>query len=201
MTKITPTQIANVLSTSFFGVCVKANVNDMVKALGEPHFTDADNNTSLEWAFETEYGMPFTIYDWQEKVPANVNREQVCEFHIGSNSKKGAERAKDIIEEYLHIPLTSRTMATTNYAERLIEDINNSKKKSIRLNEPVIMYAEIRTDTDHTIDFGVYKIAVERFSVKKNIFGDYKILIANGEHQITSFAKDSYDAIHRQMKK
>ena len=102
MTKITPTQVANVLSTSFFGVCIKAKVSDMVKALGEPHFTDADDNTSLEWMFETEYGMPFTIYDWQEKVPANVNREQVCEFHIGGNTKKGAERAKAIIEEYLH---------------------------------------------------------------------------------------------------
>lgn len=92
-------------------------------------------------------------------------------------------------------------MATTNYAERLIEDINNSKKKSIRLKEPVIMYADIRTDTDYSIDFGVYKIAVERFSVKKNIFGEDKILIANGEHQITSFAKDSYDAIHKHLKK
>lgn len=102
MTKIIPTQIANVLSTSFFGVCVKAKVSDMVKALGEPHFTDADENTSLEWIFETEYGMPFTIYDWQEEEPANENREQVYEFHIGGNSKKGAERAKTIIEEYLH---------------------------------------------------------------------------------------------------
>ena len=102
MTKITKTQIANVLSTSFFGVYVKAKVSDMVKALGEPHFTESDENTSLEWIFETEYGMPFTIYDWQEDVPANENREQVCEFHIGSNSKKGAERAKAIIEDYLH---------------------------------------------------------------------------------------------------
>lgn len=92
-------------------------------------------------------------------------------------------------------------MATTNYAERLIEDINNTKMKSIRLNEPVIMYAEIRTDTDKTIDFGIYQIAVERFSVKKNIFGDYKILIANGEYQITSFAKDSYDEIQKHIKK
>ena len=92
-------------------------------------------------------------------------------------------------------------MATTNYAERLIEDINNSKKKSVRLNEPVIMYAEIRTDTDYSIDFGVYKIAVERFSVKKNIFGDYNILIANGQHQITSFSKDSYDEIQKHLKK
>ena len=92
-------------------------------------------------------------------------------------------------------------MATTNYAERLIEDINNSKKKSVRLNEPVIMYAEIRTDTDKTIDFGVYKIAINSFSVKKNIFGENKILIANGEHQITSFAKDSYDKIKKHLKK
>lgn len=102
MRKIIPTQIANVLSTSFFGVCVKAKVSDMVKALGDPHITDADDNTSLEWMFETECGMSFTIYDWQEKVPANVNREQVCEFHIGGNSKEDAEKAKAIIEEYLH---------------------------------------------------------------------------------------------------
>jgi hypothetical protein len=102
MTKITPTQIANVLSTSFFGVCVKAKVSDMVKALGEPHFTEADDNTSLEWFFETECGIPFAIYDWQEEEPANENREQVCEFHIGGNSKNDAERAKAIIEEYLH---------------------------------------------------------------------------------------------------
>ena len=102
MTQITKTQIANVLSTSFFGVCVKAKVSDMIKALGVPHFTDADDNTSLEWMFETEHGMPFTIYDWQEKVPANENREQVYEFHIGGNSKKESERAKAIIEEYLH---------------------------------------------------------------------------------------------------
>jgi hypothetical protein len=92
-------------------------------------------------------------------------------------------------------------MATTNYAERLIEDINNSKKKIIKLNEPVIMYAEIRTETDNTIDFGVYQIAVDRFSVKNNIFGENKILIANGEYQITSFSKDSYDEIHKHLKK
>ena len=92
-------------------------------------------------------------------------------------------------------------MTTTNYAERLIEDINNSNKKSIRLKEPVIMYAEIRTDTDYSIDFGVYKIAVNSFSVKKNIFGEDKILIANGQHHITSFSKDSYDKIQKHLKK
>ena len=49
-------------------------------------------------------------------------------------------------------------MTTTNYAERLIEDINKSKKESIRLNEPIIIDVEIRTDTDHTIDLEMCKI-------------------------------------------
>ena len=92
-------------------------------------------------------------------------------------------------------------MATTNYAERLIEDINKSKKESIRLNEPIIIDAEIRTDTDHTIDLEMCKIAVDRFSVEKNISNEHKILIANEQHQITYFSKDTYDEIQKQLKK
>ena len=92
-------------------------------------------------------------------------------------------------------------MATTNYVERLIEDINKSKKESIRLNEPIIIDAEIRTDTDYTIDLEMCKIAVDRFSVEKNISNEHKILIANGQHQITYFSKDTYDEIQKQLKK
>ena len=92
-------------------------------------------------------------------------------------------------------------MATTNYAERLIEDINKSKKESIRLNEPIIIDAEIRTDTDYTIDLEMCKIAVDRFSVEKNISNEHKILIANEQHQITYLSKDTYDEIHKQLKK
>ena len=92
-------------------------------------------------------------------------------------------------------------MTTTNYAERLIEDINKSKKESIRLNEPIIIDVEIRTDTDHTIDLEMCKIAVDRFSVEKNISNEHKILIANEQHQITYLSKDTYDEIHKQLKK
>ena len=92
-------------------------------------------------------------------------------------------------------------MTTTNYAERLIEDINKSKKESIRLNEPIIIDAEIRTDTEHTIDLEMCKIAVDRFSVEKNISNEHKILIANEQHQITYLSKDTYDEIHKQLKK
>ena len=91
-------------------------------------------------------------------------------------------------------------MATTNYAEMLIEDINKSKKKSISFNDPVVMYVEVRIDTDYSIDFAMEKIAVDRFSVKKNIFGDYKILVANGKHNITFLSEESYNEIKRQIK-
>lgn len=95
-------------------------------------------------------------------------------------------------------------MVATNYAEMLVEDINNLKKKyirrNIRLNNPVDMNVEIRIDTEYFIDFVMEKIAVERFSVKKNIFGDYKILVANGKHNITFLSEESYNEIKRQIK-
>ena len=92
-------------------------------------------------------------------------------------------------------------MTTTNYAERLIDDINKSNKESIRLNVPIIIDAEVRTDTDYAIDLEMCKIAVDRFSVEKNISNEHKILIANGQHQITYFSKDTYDEIQKQLKK
>lgn len=85
----------------------------------------------------------------------------------------------------------------TNYAKQLIADIINANKKSIRFSEPMVMCAEVRTDTDYSIDFNTYIIAVKRFSVKKNIFGEHTILMADGGLNITSISKDTYDAIKR----
>lgn len=90
---------------------------------------------------------------------------------------------------------------TSNYADRLVEDIKNSKKKSIKLDEPVVIYAEVRTDTDSTIDLDMCEIAVESLSVEKNIFDEDKILIANGEHQITYISRETYDEIQKHLKK
>lgn len=90
---------------------------------------------------------------------------------------------------------------TSNCADRLVEDIKNSKKKSIKLDEPVVIYAEVRTDTDSTIDLDMCKIAVESLSVEKNIFDEDKILIANEEHQITYISREAYDEIQKHLKK
>lgn len=87
----------------------------------------------------------------------------------------------------------NNTMGTSNYAKQLVEDINNSKKKSIKFSEPIVICAEIRTDTEYSIDFNVCMIEVNKFSVKKNIFGEPTILMADGKHNITSISKDTYE--------
>ena len=84
-------------------------------------------------------------------------------------------------------------MATTNYAKQLVEDINNSNKRSIKFSEPMVICAEIRTDTEYSIDFNVCMIEVNKFSVKKNIFGEPTILMADGKHKITSISKETYE--------
>ena len=84
-------------------------------------------------------------------------------------------------------------MATSNYAKQLVEDINNSKKKSIKFSEPMVICAEIRTDRRNTIDFNVCMIEVSKLSVKKNIFGVPAILMADGKHNITSISKETYE--------
>ena len=85
-------------------------------------------------------------------------------------------------------------MKTTNYAKQLVEDINNSKKRSIKFSKPMVMCAEIRTDRRNAIDFNVCVIEVNKFSVKKNIFGEPTILMADGKHNITSISKETYEA-------
>lgn len=103
MVKIIPTE--NYAGTCFYGVCVSATPSNLIKALGEPHFTDnSGDKTSIEWDFETSGGMVFTIYDWKEyDRPANENRDEIYEFHIGGSSREDCENAKEIIEKYLEL--------------------------------------------------------------------------------------------------
>ena len=86
----------------------------------------------------------------------------------------------------------------TNYAQQLIADIINANKKSIRFSTPLnIQNVEVREDTEYGIGFYNADIAVKTLSLRKNIFGEYKILVANGQHKISSITKESYDAIKR----
>ena len=72
--------------TSFHGVVIRATVDQLTKAFGEPY----DNNTgedkvNFEWEMETDEGEVFTIYDWKEYRP--LQRDQYVTWHIGAKSK------------------------------------------------------------------------------------------------------------------
>ena len=90
----------NVDGTSFQGVTIKASVQDLTRALGEP-----DNNNTGEdkvnfvWDMETEEGKVFTIYDWKEY--RKISDIEVIEWHIGANSKMVSLDAKDEITREL----------------------------------------------------------------------------------------------------
>lgn len=97
--------------------------------------------------------------------------------------------------------MNNEIMNTIDYTQKLIEDITNSKKRSIRFNTPINMNVEIRVDTEYGIDFTMCDIAIQRFSLKKNYFGEYKILVANGRYNITHtrITKESYDEIQKRI--
>ena len=73
--------------TSFQGVTIFANVQDLTRAFGEPTIQDntGEDKVNFEWDMETDEGDVFTIYDWKEYRKLDLD-EQI-EWHIGSNSR------------------------------------------------------------------------------------------------------------------
>ena len=79
--------------TSFHGVTIRATVDQLTKAFGEPD----DNNTGEDkvnfvWDMETDEGEVFTIYDWKEYRP--LQRDQYVTWHIGAKSKSDSNVAE-----------------------------------------------------------------------------------------------------------
>ncbi len=82
--------------TSFHGVTIRATVEQLTNAFGEPD----DNNTGEDkvnfvWDMETEDGEVFTIYDWKEGRPLKLDEYVV--WHIGAKDKSTSNTAEDEI--------------------------------------------------------------------------------------------------------
>ena len=87
--------------TSFFGTTIRATVNQLISAFGEP---SDDSNTgedkvNFEWEMETEEGEVFTIYDWKEYRMIDVDEYVI--WHIGAKDKSTSNTAEDEILEKL----------------------------------------------------------------------------------------------------
>ena len=83
--------------TSFHGTTIRATVNQLISAFGEP---SDDSNTgedkvNFEWDMETEDGEVFTIYDWKEYRMIDVDEYVI--WHIGAKDKSTSNTAEDEI--------------------------------------------------------------------------------------------------------
>jgi hypothetical protein len=79
--------------TSFHGVVIRATVDQLTKAFGEPYDNNSgDDKVNFEWDMETDEGEVFTIYDWKEYRP--LQRDEYVTWHIGAKSKSDSNVAE-----------------------------------------------------------------------------------------------------------
>lgn len=83
----------DVNGTSFHGVVIRATVDQLTKAFGEPYDNNSgEDKVNFEWDMETDEGEVFTIYDWKEYRP--LQRDEYVTWHIGAKSKSDSNVAE-----------------------------------------------------------------------------------------------------------
>lgn len=87
--------------TSFHGVTIRASVEQLTKAFGDPTIVDntGDDKVNYEWDMETDEGEVFTIYDWKYYRP--LRSDESVEWHIGSKSESISREARGEINKAL----------------------------------------------------------------------------------------------------
>ena len=85
----------NTGGTSFHGVTLTTTPQQLIDVLGEPDFfgNDGSDKTNMDYSLETENGIPFTIYDWKEYRPLQMDEK--IKFHIGGFSYSQSVEAKN----------------------------------------------------------------------------------------------------------
>ena len=83
--------------TSFHGVVIRATVDQLISAFGDPsmEYNTGEDKVNFEWEMETDEGEVFTIYDWKEGRPLRLDEYVV--WHIGAKDKSTSNTAEDEI--------------------------------------------------------------------------------------------------------
>ena len=91
---------ADVCGTSFHGVCVYASVDEIEKAIGEPHDGPSDDDKcQAGWSFSVD-GNACTLYDWKEYVSYDeLRKRKVVEWHVGGTNKMDEITTAEFIVE------------------------------------------------------------------------------------------------------
>ncbi len=87
--------------TSFHGVTIRASVDQLTKAFGDPTIVDntGEDKVNFEWEMETDEGEVFTIYDWKYYRP--LRSDESVEWNIGSKSESISREARGEINKAL----------------------------------------------------------------------------------------------------
>ena len=90
----------NTSGTSFYGVELTVTPQQLIDALGEPEYfsNDGSDKTNMDYSLETEDEIAFTIYDWKEYRPLQMDEK--IEFHIGGFSYTQCVEAKNYLLRY-----------------------------------------------------------------------------------------------------
>jgi hypothetical protein len=80
--------------TSFHGVVIRATVDQLISAFGDPTIVDntGDDKVNFEWEMETNEGEVFTIYDW--KYYRLLSSDEFVTWNIGAKSKSVCNTAE-----------------------------------------------------------------------------------------------------------
>ena len=83
--------------TSFHGVVIRATVDQLISAFGDPsmEYNTGEDKVNFEWEMETDEGEVFTIYDWKEGRPLRLDEYVI--WHIGAKDKSTSNTAEDEI--------------------------------------------------------------------------------------------------------
>ena len=87
--------------TSFYNTILKATPQELIDALGKPHYFDNTgmSKTNMEYNLETSNGIHFTIYDWKEY--REYSNDELIEWHIGGHQSKDAIKGMKELEAAL----------------------------------------------------------------------------------------------------
>ena len=66
-------------------------------------FNDGTDKVNFDFSFQTnnDLALQFTVYDWKEYKPLDLNREY--RFHIGGVDRQSTEQAKKLLTKLLQL--------------------------------------------------------------------------------------------------
>ena len=89
----------NASGTSLQGY-ITTTQSDLIEVFGEPiRFEENTDKVTLEWIVQFDNGEIATIYDWKRYEDGTPGMYEICEYHIGGNSRDVLTLVKESLND------------------------------------------------------------------------------------------------------